>query len=461
MSDNTATFQIRDYVVFKKRIGKGGFSNIYKAFDKKNQRMVAIKEICLDTLSKYKESIKRETKIMKNLNHPNIVRLYDTIIDDTTDNIYLVLEYFSRGDFSKFLKKRPLKEKYAKKYLKQLSSGLKYLLENKIIHRDLKPQNILVTNLGDIKISDFGFARYFDNDMVIQTICGSPLYMAPEIMKNKKYDLKSDLWSVGIILFEMLVGHAPFKAKNIFDLMKQIEKNDVKIPRDTKISDDCKDLLLKLLQKDPEKRITWPQFFTHPWLDSEFKEREDMLMEISNMNNFDEMNKMMNENSGSLFANNNSIINSIVHNSKNNMVTSNKQSSFHNVNNNMELDLSLKFNFELEQSGDTNHSDSEDEVFYDSYETKEEIENNQIAESVDGSFINLKIEDNYFDNSFQIKKDIRKNRHLRDFEYVSSSIPIDVEGKINLESSSILNYLSNSIYFFKQSYKYISNFNSI
>ena len=132
---------------------------------------------------------------------------------------------------------------------------------------------------------------------------------------------------------------------------------------------------------------------------------------------------------GSLFANNNSIINSIVHNSKNNMVTSNKQSSFHNVNNNMELDLSLKFNFELEQSGDTNHSDSEDEVFYDSYETKEEIENNQIAESVDGSFINLKIEDNYFDNSFQIKKDIRKNRHLRDFEYVSSSIPIDVEGK--------------------------------
>ena len=108
--------------------------------------MVAIKEICLDTLSKYKDSIKRETKIMKNLNHPNIVTLYDTIIDDTTDNIYLVL-YFGRGDFSKFLKKRPLKEKYAKKYLKQLASGLKYLLENKIIHRDLKPQNILISSL--------------------------------------------------------------------------------------------------------------------------------------------------------------------------------------------------------------------------------------------------------------------------------------------------------------------------
>jgi serine/threonine protein kinase len=448
-------------VVFKKRIGKGGFSNIYKAYDKKNQRMVAIKEICLDTLSKYKESIKRETKIMKNLNHPNIVKLYDTIIDDTTDNIYLVLEYLGRGDFSKFLKKRPLKEKYAKKYLKQLSSGLKYLLENKIIHRDLKPQNILVTNLGDIKIADFGFARYFDNDMVIQTICGSPLYMAPEIMKNKKYDLKSDLWSVGVILYEMLIGHAPFRAKNIFDLMKQIERNDVKIPMETNISDDCRDLLLKLLQKDPEKRISWPQFFTHPWLDTEFKEREDMLMEISNMNNLDDMNQMMVENTGSLFAHDNSIINSIVHNSNNNMVTSNKRSSFHNINNDMELDLSLKFNFELEQSGDTNQTESDDEVFYDSFETKEDMEDNQISESVDGSFINLKIEDNYFDNSFQIKKDLRKNRHLRDFEYVSSSIPIDMDRSTNIESSSILNYLSNSVYFFKQSYKYISNFNSI
>jgi serine/threonine protein kinase len=461
MSDNTATFQIRDYVVFKKRIGKGGFSNIYKAFDKKNQRMVAIKEICLDTLSKYKESIKRETKIMKNLNHPNIVRLYDTIIDDTTDNIYLVLEYLGRGDFSKFLKKRPLKEKYAKKYLKQLSSGLKYLLENKIIHRDLKPQNILVTNLGDIKIADFGFARYFDNDMVIQTICGSPLYMAPEIMKNKKYDLKSDLWSVGIILYEMLVGHAPFRAKNIFDLMKQIEKNDVKIPMETNISDDCRDLLLKLLQKEPEKRISWPQFFTHPWLDTEFKEREDMLMEISNMNNLDDMNQMMLENTGSLFENGNSIINSIVHNSKNNMVTSNRQSSFHNIKNDMELDLSLKFNFELEQSGDTNQTESDDEVFYDSFENKEDMDANHISESVDGSFVNLKIEDNYFDNSFQIKKDLRRNKHLRDFEYISSSIPIDMDRSTNMESSSILNYLSNSVYFFKQSYKYISNFNSI
>ena len=459
MSDNTATFQIKDYVVFKKRIGKGGFSNIYKAFDKKNQRMVAIKEICLDTLNKYKESIKRETKIMKNLNHPNIVKLYDTIIDDTTDNIYLVLEYFGRGDFSKFLKKRPLKEKYAKKYLKQLASGLKYLLENKIIHRDLKPQNILVTNLGDIKITDFGFARYFDNDMVIQTICGSPLYMAPEIMKNKKYDLKSDLWSVGIILYEMLVGQAPFRAKNIFELMRHIEKNDVKIPRDSNISEDCKDLLLKLLKKNPEERIEWHDFFSHPWLDSEFKEREDMLMEISNMNNFGEMNQLIDNNSVGIFEQDNSVF---FKKSISNLVTSNKDSSLHNVKNNLDLDLSLKFNFDLENSDNEEQSDSEeDEVFYDSYETEHEMRNS-FKESVCGSFINIKVEDDYFNNSLQIKKDIRRNRYLKDFEYISSSHNPEINDRSQrMDSSSILNYLNNSIYFFKQSVKYISNFNSI
>ena len=459
MSDNTATFQIKDYVVFKKRIGKGGFSNIYKAYDKKNQRMVAIKEICLDTLNKYKDSIKRETKIMKNLNHPNIVRLYDTIIDDTTDNIYLVLEYFSRGDFSKFLKKRPLKEKYAKKYLKQLASGLKYLLENKIIHRDLKPQNILVTNLGDIKITDFGFARYFDNDMVIQTICGSPLYMAPEIMKNKKYDLKSDLWSVGIILYEMLVGQAPFRAKNIFELMRHIEKNEVKIPRETNISDSCLDLLLKLLKKNPEERLDWNDFFLHPWLDSEFKEREDMLMEISTMNNFGEMNQLIDNNSVGIFEQDNSVF---FKKSISNLVTSNKESSLHNVKNNLDLDLSLKFNFDLENSDDENQSDSEeDEVFYDSYETEHEMRNS-LKESVCGSFINIKVEDDYFNNSLQIRKDIRRNRYLKDFEYISSSHNPDIHtSSQRMESSSILNYLNNSIYFFKQSYKYISNFNSI
>ena len=86
----------------------------------------------------------------------------------------------------------------------------------------------------------------------------------PEIMKKKKYDFKSDLWSVGIIFYEMLVGKTPFKAKNIFDLMRQIEKNNIKLPDDIYVSPDCKDLLFKLLKKEPEDRISWDDFFNHP-----------------------------------------------------------------------------------------------------------------------------------------------------------------------------------------------------
>lgn len=460
MSNQNSTFQIRDYIVFKKRIGKGAFSNIYKGYDKKNKKMVAIKEICLDTISKYKDSIKRETRIMKNLKHPNIITLYDTIIDDATDNIYLVLEYFGRGDFSKFLKKRPLKEKFAKKYLKQLASGLKYLLENKIIHRDLKPQNILVSNLGDIKITDFGFARYFDNDMVIQTVCGSPMYMAPEIMKKKKYDFKSDLWSVGIIFYEMLVGRTPFKAKNIFDLMRQIEKKDIKLPKDINVSEECEDLLIKLLKKNPDERITWDDFFKHSWLESEFKEREDMLMEISNMNSFSEMNNLIINNSNSFFLENDDFIQKDVK-----LVTSNKESLLHNVNNDLDLDLSLKFNFELEDDDETNISQSstseEEDMFYDSYENRQQMED-ALCEQVDNSFIKINMNENYFNKSFQIKKDLRRNKNLRDFEYISSSLStFDDQNSQRLESSSLLDYLNNSIFFFKQSYKYISNFNSL
>ena len=446
---NQDTFQIKDYIVFKKRIGKGAFSNIYKGYDKKNKRVVAIKEICLETLSKYKDSIKRETRIMKNLKHSNIVKLYDTIIDDSTDNIYLILEYFGRGDFSKFLKKRPLKEKFAKKYLQQLSSGLKYLLENKIIHRDLKPQNILVSNLGDIKITDFGFARYFDNDMVIQTVCGSPLYMAPEIMKNKKYDFKSDLWSVGIIFYEMLVGRTPFKAKNIFELMRQIEKNKITLPKDIKLTEECKDLLFKLLKKNPDERISWDDFFNHPWLNSKFKEKEDMLMEISNINSFSEMNNLVQNNSNSFFIKNDSFTQK-----DSTLVTSNKDSILHNVKNDLDIDLSLKFNFDLEDSNDTSLDSFESDVFYDSYENK-----NQMEDSIDNSFIKINKNDSFFNSSFQIKNDLRKNKNLKDFEYISSSLSSNNTNK--LESSSIIEYLNNSIYIFKQSYKYISNFNSL
>jgi len=417
---NKESFEVKDYLIYKKKIGKGAFSTIYKGYHKNTKLKVAVKEITLDTLNKHKKIFKRESEILMKLRHPNIIHLYDTIIDETNENVYLVMDYYSRGDFSKFLKNRPLKEKYAIKYLKQLSEGLKYLLSNNIIHRDLKPQNILVSDIGDIKITDFGFARYFDNDIMIQTICGSPLYMAPEIMKSQKYDYKSDLWSVGVIFYEMLVGKTPFKSKNIYELIRKIENDKVIIPPKIKLSISCKNLLFNLLKKDPDDRISWEDFFDHPLIKNvDFNERENNLMEISNLGSLPSLpppiEKKFND-SYSLYDNNRR-----------------EEES--------QTDISLNFNFDLEES-----EDEENDIFFDSYESFDAIERN---------FNKISLEETYFKNTASIQRDM-KNSLLRDFIVIHPK----AQSQKNM-SASFKNYLNNSLYFFKESYNYIRNFNSL
>ena len=110
--------------------------------------------------------------------------------------------------------------------MRQIKDGLEYLYNKKILHRDLKPQNILVSKINTLVITDFGFARYFESDVMLQTICGSPLYMAPEILLKKNYTNSYDLWSVGIILYEILFGCVPFESKNLVDLIHKIKKKN-------------------------------------------------------------------------------------------------------------------------------------------------------------------------------------------------------------------------------------------
>ena len=479
-----ATFQVGNYVIFRKRIGKGAFSSIYKGYHQYTKEMVAVKEISLETLNKYEKSLRRETQIMKQLNHPNLVRLIESLVDDKTDNVYLVMEYYNRGDFSKFLKKRPLKEKYAIKYLKQIADGMKYLLSHKIIHRDLKPQNILVSDTGSLKITDFGFARYFDSDILIQTICGSPMYMAPEIMKNKKYDYKSDLWSIGIIFYEMLIGKTPFQAKNIYELIRKIENDKIKIPSKFNLSQSCKDLLISLLQKNPDKRIEWDEFFNHPLLlDANPLERENNLMEISNMSNlpnlelepkpsniFDSLNlqppiskspskydsTLQNQDSHHI-GNSSGYNSSILGNSKHSpsFVTSNTQSSFHNDTN---LVGEINFNFNLDNSEsteDTGFSSDDDDAFFDSCQNPYELEQLRIQESQD--FVKVDIEEDYFKSSLSLRHNIIRNELPRSYVYID--VP-HRHHRTNV-SKSLLNCLNNSVSFLKESYTYFYNFNSI
>jgi len=256
--------RVGNYYHKYEKIGEGAYSNVYKGYHQDISKIFAIKEINISINHKNIERFRTEIMLMKKLDHRNIIKLYDTIED--TDYIYLILEYCENGDLKNFLNKRAVKEKNVHKFMVQIVDGLKYLNKHNIYHRDLKPQNILVDDAHNLKISDFGLAKLCEDNSLLDTICGSPMYMAPEIMKYKKYDTKADLWSLGVIFYQMLTGKTPYTAKSHVELMNNIETQDVVFPKNIKISELARDLLSRLLKKTSTDRMTWNELFNHPWL---------------------------------------------------------------------------------------------------------------------------------------------------------------------------------------------------
>lgn len=201
----------------------------------------------------------------------------------TPENWYIILEYCEDGDLGTFFyeKKKSgenFSEEHVKKYMIQIANVLKYLRDNNIVHRDIKPQNILLKkteSIGyDIKLIDFNFARELDDNSLANTICGTPLYMAPEIMKSNKkegYNSKSDLWSIGVLLYEMVYNSIPFIRANTIKQILEIINDGLlfkPIPHFSNNGSVCIHLLMRLLEQDINKRITWDEFFNHPFLKS-------------------------------------------------------------------------------------------------------------------------------------------------------------------------------------------------
>ncbi|XP_030622212.1 serine/threonine-protein kinase ULK3 [Chanos chanos] len=269
MASSFAPPKLADFILTEK-LGSGTYATVYKAYRKgDNREAVAVKVVSKKSLNKAAvENLLTEIEILKTVRHPHIVQLKDFQWDN--DNIYLILEWCSGGDLSRFIRsRRILPERVARRFLQQIACALQFLHERNISHLDLKPQNILLSGNG-LKLADFGFAQYmspWDEQSVLR---GSPLYMAPEMVCRKQYDARVDLWSVGVILYEALFGRAPFASRSFAELEEKIRSNKpIELPAGARVSRNCRDLLLRLLVRDPDTRITFDEFFTHPFVDLE------------------------------------------------------------------------------------------------------------------------------------------------------------------------------------------------
>uniref|UniRef100_A0A7N8X036 non-specific serine/threonine protein kinase n=1 Tax=Mastacembelus armatus TaxID=205130 RepID=A0A7N8X036_9TELE len=246
----------------KDLVGHGAFAVVFRGrHRKKTDWEVAIKSINKKNLSKSQILLGKEIKILKELQHENIVALYDVSIMGNV--FYFFLSYIAKGT---------LREETLRVFLQQIAAAMRILNSKGIIHRDLKPQNILLSYAGRkksnisgirIKIADFGFARYLQSNMMAATLCGSPMYMAPEVIMSQNYDAKADLWSIGTVIYQCLIGKPPFQANSPQDLRMFYEKNknlQPIIPRET--SPQLSDLLLGLLQRNQKDRIDFGKFNT-------------------------------------------------------------------------------------------------------------------------------------------------------------------------------------------------------
>ena len=263
---------MKDFILTEK-LGQGTYATVYKGYKKGNSReIVAVKCIKRSSLSKNSsENLLREIEILKSLDHEHIVKLKDFQWDDK--NIFLILEYCSGGDLSTYIKRyKRLPEHVSRKFLRQLALALQYIRERNISHMDLKPHNLLIESKDNLtlKVGDFGFAQYLLGKEGQNSLRGSPLYMAVEMFCSDSYDASVDLWSTGVILHETLFGYAPFASNTYEELeLKILAKDEIIIPNQIKISLQCRDLLSRLLQRDPKERISFDEFFAHSFVDLE------------------------------------------------------------------------------------------------------------------------------------------------------------------------------------------------
>eukprot|EP00057_Strongylocentrotus_purpuratus_P029303 XP_011683777.1 PREDICTED: serine/threonine-protein kinase DCLK3 isoform X2 [Strongylocentrotus purpuratus] len=256
------------------KIGDGNFADVHEATQKKTGDEFALKVIEKAKVKNKEHMVENEIAIMKHVRHPNIVRLYEEY--ETRGHIYLVMEYVTGGDlFDAITESVKFTERDAALMVTDLAKALKYLHDLNVVHRDLKPENLLVnkSESGEItlKLADFGLAMEVKEP--IYTVCGTPTYVAPEILGEKGYGLEVDMWAIGVITYILLCGFPPFRSpdrdqEELFELIQEGAFSFV-APYWDNISSAAKDLINHLLVVNKEKRYTAGQVLKHPWVTSE------------------------------------------------------------------------------------------------------------------------------------------------------------------------------------------------
>ncbi|CAG9324780.1 unnamed protein product [Blepharisma stoltei] len=246
-----------------KILGKGSYGEVKLVTHIKTGNYFALKQIKTEILKKHSSVsvLLREINIHKSLRHPNIIQLYQHF--ESKDSVYILLEHAAQGNLFRLIRRyRGLSEKKAWHYYSQTCIGLKYLHDNQIIHRDLKPENILLDKDNNVKICDFGWC--VQSNEMRTTFCGTLDYMAPEMVLGKGHSFQLDLWAMGVLLYELIHGYAPFRAVADSDKCKQILASEVIYA--SHASPEAKDLISKLIRVNPEERLSLDRVLSHPWM---------------------------------------------------------------------------------------------------------------------------------------------------------------------------------------------------
>lgn len=264
---SSITKDVREFYTIGQEVGKGAFSVVNECFHKTTGEAYAVKTILKDKLSECKQ-VENEIWVLLRCNHPNVARLYE--IYETDDNLFLVMDLFRGGDLhTEVTTNGNFSEQKAHTVFTQLFTAIKYLHGNNIVHRDLKLENILLKRSDEhllLKVSDFGLSKILrpSNVEFMKTRCGTPAYVAPEILLGENYTSSVDIWSLGVVLYVIVFGQYPFESPHLHEMYEKIISGQIDFP--FRISRDLEDIIRGMLTVDPAERLSIVSIANHPWL---------------------------------------------------------------------------------------------------------------------------------------------------------------------------------------------------